>query len=88
MILGTRSSAELRNDSFSNSGMERITAVSEKGQSKSGIATMIPAPNCWKTVYYLLDLYATQPDTKTIPHRYCLFILFILFVKGKLYISF
>lgn len=26
-------------------------------------------PRCWKTVYYLLDLYATMPETKTIPHR-------------------
>lgn len=26
-------------------------------------------PRCWKTVYYLLDLYATMPETKTIAHR-------------------
>jgi len=26
-------------------------------------------PRCWKTIYYLLDLYATMPDTKTISHR-------------------
>ncbi|XP_054257192.1 bridge-like lipid transfer protein family member 1 [Macrosteles quadrilineatus] len=25
-------------------------------------------PRCWKTVYYLLDLYATMPETKTIAH--------------------
>lgn len=23
-------------------------------------------PNCWRTIYYLLDLYATRPETKTI----------------------
>lgn len=26
-------------------------------------------PKCWKTVYYLLDLYATTPETKTVAHR-------------------
>lgn len=26
--------------------------------------------NCWKTVYHLLDLYATMPETKTITHRF------------------
>ncbi|RZF34324.1 hypothetical protein LSTR_LSTR014429 [Laodelphax striatellus] len=25
-------------------------------------------PRCWKTVYYLLDLYATMPETKTVAH--------------------
>ncbi|CAL8120556.1 unnamed protein product [Orchesella dallaii] len=25
-----------------------------------------PAPNCWRTIYYLLDLYATRPETKTV----------------------
>ncbi|KAF7987765.1 hypothetical protein HCN44_003628 [Aphidius gifuensis] len=27
-------------------------------------------PRCWKTIYYLLDLYATRPETKTITHRF------------------
>lgn len=27
-------------------------------------------PHCWKTIYFLLDLYATMPDTKTISHRF------------------
>ncbi|KAG8228088.1 hypothetical protein J437_LFUL000087, partial [Ladona fulva] len=27
-------------------------------------------PHCWKTIYYLLDLYATMPETKTITHRF------------------
>lgn len=35
--------------------------------SKEEIATI--TPRCWKTVYYLLDLYATMPETKTIAHR-------------------
>ncbi|KAG6441139.1 hypothetical protein O3G_MSEX001705 [Manduca sexta] len=28
------------------------------------------APRCWRTVYLLLDLYATVPDTHTITHRF------------------
>lgn len=24
------------------------------------------SPTCWKTIYYLLDLYATRPETKTV----------------------
>ncbi|XP_046402633.1 transmembrane protein KIAA1109 isoform X3 [Ischnura elegans] len=30
----------------------------------------MPPPHCWKTIYYLLDLYATMPETKTITHRF------------------
>ncbi|GAB6024106.1 hypothetical protein CHUAL_008817 [Chamberlinius hualienensis] len=26
-------------------------------------------PRCWKTMYYLMDLYATMPETKTISNR-------------------
>uniref|UniRef100_A0A1B0D1P6 Fragile site-associated protein C-terminal domain-containing protein n=1 Tax=Phlebotomus papatasi TaxID=29031 RepID=A0A1B0D1P6_PHLPP len=26
-------------------------------------------PKCWKTIYHLLDLYATMPETKTVCHR-------------------
>uniref|UniRef100_A0A8D8LL87 Uncharacterized protein KIAA1109 n=1 Tax=Cacopsylla melanoneura TaxID=428564 RepID=A0A8D8LL87_9HEMI len=29
----------------------------------------LSTPRCWKTVYYLLDLYATMPETKTVAHR-------------------
>lgn len=37
--------------------------------SKEEVAMI--TPRCWKTVYYLLDLYATMPETKTVAHRYC-----------------
>lgn len=37
-------------------------------KSKEGSVTI--TPRCWKTVYHLLDLYATKPHTKTITHRY------------------
>ncbi|XP_039287951.1 LOW QUALITY PROTEIN: transmembrane protein KIAA1109 [Nilaparvata lugens] len=30
--------------------------------------TVTMTPRCWKTVYYLLDLYATMPETKTVAH--------------------
>lgn len=37
-------------------------------QASPGKEEMV-TPKCWKTVYYLLDLYATMPETKTIAHR-------------------
>ncbi|XP_069702783.1 bridge-like lipid transfer protein family member 1 isoform X3 [Periplaneta americana] len=49
----------------SGSGLEHITIASDK--SKDVLNT---TPRCWKTVYYLLDLYATMPETKTITHRF------------------
>ncbi|KAK6639579.1 hypothetical protein RUM43_007852 [Polyplax serrata] len=27
-------------------------------------------PQCWKTIFFLLDLYATMPETKTISHKF------------------
>lgn len=36
--------------------------------SKEEVAMV--TPRCLKTVYYLLDLYATMPETKTVAHRY------------------
>lgn len=26
-------------------------------------------PRCWRTLYHLLDLYSTMPDSKTVTHR-------------------
>ncbi|XP_066144647.1 bridge-like lipid transfer protein family member 1 isoform X4 [Euwallacea fornicatus] len=43
----------------SGSALERITVSSDKSTGK-----------CWKTIYYLLELYANMPDTKTIKHRF------------------
>ncbi|XP_050315619.1 transmembrane protein KIAA1109 isoform X2 [Anthonomus grandis grandis] len=43
----------------SGSAIERITVSSDKSTGK-----------CWKTIYYLLELYANMPDTKTIKHRF------------------
>ncbi|ENN74025.1 hypothetical protein YQE_09415, partial [Dendroctonus ponderosae] len=43
----------------SGSGLDRITVSSDKSTGK-----------CWKTIYYLLELYANMPDTKTIKHRF------------------
>ncbi|KAJ8982559.1 hypothetical protein NQ317_005030 [Molorchus minor] len=41
------------------SAMDHITVSSDKSTGK-----------CWKTIYYLLELYANMPDTKTIRHRF------------------
>jgi hypothetical protein len=49
----------------SGSGLEHTAVVSDKSKDVLSLP-----PRCWKTVYYLLDLYATMPETKTITHRY------------------
>lgn len=43
----------------SGSALEHIAAFSDKNTGR-----------CWKTIYYLLELYANMPDTKTIKHRF------------------
>lgn len=45
------------------SALERLTVSASSDKS----ATI---GRCWKTVYHLLDLYATMPETKTITHRF------------------
>ncbi|XP_065331514.1 bridge-like lipid transfer protein family member 1 isoform X1 [Cloeon dipterum] len=47
----------------SGSGIEHGTISSDKSKD-------LNVPKCWKTVYGLLDLYATMPETKTITHRF------------------
>lgn len=47
----------------SGSNLDKFTDAARKD---SGHLT----PRCWKTIYYLLDLYATRPETKTITHRF------------------
>lgn len=51
----------------------RFSSVSEDKptQIKEQSATVVSSiPNCWKTIYHLLDLYATMPETKTVLHRF------------------
>lgn len=55
-----------------NSGVVTIT-VTPNAPGSTGAAggseVIVPAPtapNCWRTIYYLLDLYATRPETKTV----------------------
>lgn len=47
------------------SGLDKFSILSEKCKDSSKLA-----PRCWKTIYYLLDLYATKPETKTVAHRF------------------
>ncbi|KAG7214078.1 hypothetical protein KM043_001440 [Ampulex compressa] len=49
----------------SGSGLEKFSMLSEKCKDATNLT-----PRCWKTIYYLLDLYATRPETKTITHRF------------------
>lgn len=48
----------------SSSGLDKFSILPEKCKNISNIA-----PRCWKTIYYLLDLYAIRPETKMITHR-------------------
>uniref|UniRef100_A0A1I8N1J1 Bridge-like lipid transfer protein family member 1 C-terminal domain-containing protein n=1 Tax=Musca domestica TaxID=7370 RepID=A0A1I8N1J1_MUSDO len=41
--------------------------------TKNGFTAIIPplldTPNCWKTIFHLLELYGTMPETKTVQQR-------------------
>ncbi|KAH0953833.1 hypothetical protein HN011_011903 [Eciton burchellii] len=49
----------------SGSGLDKFTVLSDMCKDNAHLT-----PRCWKTIYYLLDLYATRPETKTITHRF------------------
>nr|XP_031841602.1 transmembrane protein KIAA1109 isoform X3 [Nomia melanderi] len=49
----------------SGSGLDKFCVLPDKCKD-----TTYMTPRCWKTIYYLLDLYATRPETKTITHRF------------------
>ncbi|XP_020299517.1 uncharacterized protein KIAA1109 isoform X4 [Pseudomyrmex gracilis] len=49
----------------SGSGLDKFTMLSDTRKDSAHLT-----PRCWKTIYYLLDLYATRPETKTITHRF------------------
>nr|XP_033335326.1 transmembrane protein KIAA1109 homolog isoform X11 [Megalopta genalis] len=49
----------------SGSGLDKFCVLPDKCKD-----TPHTTPRCWKTIYYLLDLYATRPETKTIAHRF------------------
>ncbi|XP_043271443.1 transmembrane protein KIAA1109 isoform X4 [Venturia canescens] len=49
----------------SGSGLDKYSVLSDKCKDNAALT-----PRCWKTIYYLLDLYATKPETKTITHRF------------------
>ncbi|XP_026670200.1 transmembrane protein KIAA1109, partial [Ceratina calcarata] len=47
------------------SGLDKFCILPDKIKDATHLT-----PRCWKTIYYLLDLYATRPETKTITHRF------------------
>lgn len=57
--------------------LNNICATSVSGDyntiTKNGFNGLIPplleTPNCWKTIYHLLELYGTMPETKTVQQR-------------------
>lgn len=54
----------LVNEAFSD-----IQPTDHASFSSVPLVAALTIPKCWKTIYYLLDLYATMPETKTITHR-------------------
>lgn len=53
----------------------RISSLSDDKPAQvkeETISAVSSTPKCWKTIYYLLDLYATMPETKTVHHRFVL----------------
>lgn len=55
-----------------NTMRSRFSSLSDEKHNQikeEPIPVISSIPKCWKTVYYLLDLYATMPETKTVNHR-------------------
>lgn len=51
-----------------------LPTVGVHGSSSSNIlpptaASGVDVPNCWRTMFHLLELYATMPETKTVEQR-------------------
>ena len=70
-------SSPLFSISVSGSGLEGATICSSDKSPLLGPAeapvpqTPVTAtPKCWRNIYYLLDLYTTTPETKTVQQRY------------------
>ena len=64
--------------SVSGSGLEAGTLCSSDkspllGPTDTAPSPPLPAPSatpkCWRNIYYLLDLYTTTPETKTVQQR-------------------
>ncbi|XP_075226335.1 transmembrane protein KIAA1109 homolog tweek [Lycorma delicatula] len=53
---------------YMNLSEAQVTGVNIPPSPTAEKEAVIMTPRCWKTVYYLLDLYATMPETKTVAH--------------------
>ncbi|XP_050533025.1 transmembrane protein KIAA1109 homolog isoform X6 [Daktulosphaira vitifoliae] len=49
------------------SDFDRIPSMKPIDETDSNMVTL--TPRCWKTVYHLLELYATMPETKTVTQK-------------------
>lgn len=65
MNLSDNNVGHLQNGSFPSP----VPSVSDGRISPTKSKDHDITPRCWKTIYYLLDLYATMPETKTVDHR-------------------
>lgn len=50
--------------------------------------TTMDIPTCWKTMFHLLELYATMPETKTVAQRYLFSTSFAFKCPNFIFISF
>ncbi|XP_075153250.1 transmembrane protein KIAA1109 homolog tweek isoform X3 [Haematobia irritans] len=62
----------------SKASLNGVCATSVSGDyntiTKNGFTTLpsppiLDTPNCWKTIFHLLELYGTMPETKTVQQR-------------------
>uniref|UniRef100_A0A1B0CX21 Bridge-like lipid transfer protein family member 1 C-terminal domain-containing protein n=1 Tax=Lutzomyia longipalpis TaxID=7200 RepID=A0A1B0CX21_LUTLO len=49
--------------------LQRNPVESKYSLTGAASSTYGVTPKCWKTIYHLLNLYATMPETKTVCHR-------------------
>ncbi|XP_074602504.1 transmembrane protein KIAA1109 homolog tweek isoform X2 [Brevipalpus obovatus] len=56
---------------MSNDESIEMASIRTEGQIASGEreSEVVLRPKCWKTMFYLLDLYETTPETKTVAER-------------------
>ncbi|KAH8323336.1 hypothetical protein KR067_005364 [Drosophila pandora] len=66
--MATESKASLNGACATSVSGDYQNTLTKAGMPTS-MAPMLETPNCWKTIYHLLELYGTMPETKTVVQR-------------------
>lgn len=66
--MSTESKASLNGACATSVSGDYQNTLTKAGMPTS-MAPMLETPNCWKTIYHLLELYGTMPETKTVVQR-------------------